>query len=95
MTDELTLGQVKQAGRFAWHTQGYLWIPSEPGLSGIDSDRLWLPLFTPTFELEEERLFSLNVNVESMFGDLDFDEWADDELGWHHLPSCDCEFCRA
>ncbi len=72
----LTLEQVKQAGRFAWHERSEAFVPGH----GV----IW-------FDWHWEGYGSNEVAV--MHVEDDWLPTATHDDGWHHLSSCDCEFC--
>lgn len=90
----LTLEQVREAGRFAWHDLGFLWLPGYPSDADDTSFSMWLPDISTTVQPDRDGGAGL-WEVDTGFSDMipipndDVDDYA-----WHHLPDCDCEFCR-
>lgn len=135
---ELTLEQVKKAGRFAWQVNGLLYIPGHPsdvvveadfaeggkladlGGGGLPEEEIaWLlsqddfkytylwavrpRASAQSFCVDEDECFDDDeAAVVRVNGRLavsitlvpEEDCYDDDMPGWHHLPGCDCEFCK-
>jgi hypothetical protein len=82
---ELTLEQVKQAERFAWHDEGIVFAYGEMYSLDITLAITSMvdrgPRVQPDIRVGGARHFQHRA-FDSMFG------------GWHHLPDCDCQFCQ-
>jgi hypothetical protein len=79
-TPVLTLEEVRQAGRLAWHpTHHYLYA---------DGRLLRLVLFSP---LRSDPPFpiALNLRPSTLHGNEQHIQ-----SGWRHLEDCDCPFCQ-
>lgn len=77
----MTLDQVRQAGRLAWHpVHHYL----------FSEDRLLrVVLFSPLGDDPTTNL-TMNLRPSSLHGD---ERHIQD--GWRHLDGCDCRFCQS
>jgi len=78
---DLTLEQVKKAGRFAWetsYTNGLSVFVPGIGFAWIQHDA----------DDADPETGIVNTGADMLHPPIDEPD------GWHHLPSCDCEFCR-
>ena len=89
---DLTLEQVKKAGRFAWHGGGpasnLMFVPTIGFVVlDIEADAF----FTTCSECAHS--LDLTAELENCVA-IDWQDAFYPKGGWHHLPGCDCEFCR-
>jgi hypothetical protein len=76
----LTFGQVRQAGRLAWHpAHHYLYASGQ---------LLRVVLFSPP-RGDPPFPVTLNLRPSSLHGDEQHIQ-----TGWRHLDACDCQFCQ-
>jgi hypothetical protein len=87
----LTLEQVKEAGRFAFQLTGGdevpIWNPCTRELAEIIP---WSGIETYGFR----SMYRAEPSVVHGPGAIVTRESPDSDSGWHHLPGCDCQFCK-
>ena len=77
----LTLEEVKQAGRFAWHHEGWLFADGE--------------VITLLLASQDSPLPSLTIAYAAVAAEGKGPHGSSPKSGgWHHLGDCDCEFCK-
>ena len=81
---DLTLDQVREAERFAWHPSGQIFVSGADGIRDL--------MLSAVVDVEESggTFVGFRVTIES----LQPAPLPRSVCGWHHVPDCDCEFCR-
>lgn len=84
----LTIEQVQQAGRFAWHPNGQTFIDG----------KLYKVMLDPRIDSDDDSVESYGtfVAVFCNIGNLMPVPWLllNSVRDWYHVQDCDCEFCK-